>query len=60
MSMRGQIISEEYNKMVWVHDKEGHEYACYAKDIDNPQAAVISKSETKKCLDLSLVLGDSW
>ena len=60
MSMRGQIISEEYNKMVWVHDREGHEYACYAKDLDDPNTDVINKADAKKCLDLSEVLGDSW
>ena len=60
MSMRGEIISAEYNKMVWVHDKEGREYACYAKDLENRNTDVINSKETEKCLDLSLVLGDTW
>ena len=60
MSMRGEIISAEYNRMVWVHDKEGKEYACYARDLDNSNTEVISSKEADKCLDLGLVLGDSW
>lgn len=35
MNMRGEIISEEYNKMVWIRDKEGKEYACYIEDLKN-------------------------
>jgi len=28
--MRGEIISKEYQGMVFVHDRNGKEYACYA------------------------------
>lgn len=30
MSMRGQLISEEYQNMVWSRDEKGAEYVCYA------------------------------
>lgn len=62
MSMRGEIISNEYQKMVWVHDKEGKEYACYAKDIDGKIKSLdqLTDEEKKNCMDISEVLGDSW
>ena len=62
MSMRGDIISEEYKKMVWVHDKAGKEYACYIDDINGKvkNKEDLSEAEKKNCLDLSTVLGDSW
>jgi hypothetical protein len=61
MSMRGEIISEEYQKMVFVHDKNGKEYACYASDLKNiKKGEDLTENERAKCMDLSLVLGDSW
>ena len=61
MSMRGEIISKEYQSMVFVHDKSGKEYACYADDLKNlKRGEDLSDQERKKCTDLSLVLGDSW
>lgn len=62
MSMRGEIISQEYNSMVWVHDESGKEYACYARDLENNRSNgdSISQEEKKNCLDLSQVLGDTW
>lgn len=61
MSMRGEIISKEYQKMVFVHDKDGKEYACYAEDLKNlKRAEELTDEEREKCTDLSLVLGDSW
>lgn len=61
MSMRGEIISKEYQKMVFVHDKDGKEYACYAKDLKSLKPVEeLSENERNKCMDLSLVLGDSW
>jgi hypothetical protein len=59
--MRGEIISHEYQRMVWVHDKEGKEYACYindAKDIKKKED--LTQEERSKCVDLNQVLGDSW
>ena len=61
MSMRGEIISKEYNKMVFVHDKNGKEYACYAGDMKNfKKSEDLTEEERAKCMDISLVLGDSW
>lgn len=61
MSMRGQIISKEYQRMTFVNDKDGKEYACYFKDVedfDNQKG--LTKEQKAKCLDTSLVMGDSW
>jgi len=58
MSMRGQIISEEYNKMVWVRDDNGGEYVCYSKDLEDPHR--VSEEEKKHCVDSSQVLGPNW
>lgn len=62
MSMRGEIISSEYNKMVWVHDRQGKEYACYLDDIKGKIKNIedLSEADKKNCLDLSTVLGDTW
>ena len=61
MSMRGEIISKEYQSMVFVHDKDGKEYACYASDLKNlKKGEDLNDDERGKCTDLSLVLGDSW
>lgn len=61
MSMRGEIISREYNRMVFVHDKNGKEYACYAGDLKNfKEGGDLTENERAKCMDISLVLGDSW
>jgi hypothetical protein len=59
--MRGEIISDEYQKMVFVHDKDGKEYACYAGDLKNfKKSEDLTDEERAKCTDLSTVLGDSW
>lgn len=58
MSMRGPIISKEYQKMVWVRDDKGGEFVCYADDLKNSQH--VSESEKEKCLDTSLVMGPNW
>ncbi len=61
MSMRGELISKEYQNMVFVHDKNGKEYACYAGDLKNiKKGADLTEDERAKCMDISLVLGDSW
>ena len=61
MSMRGEKISEEYQKMVWVRDKDGKEYACYIDDLKSiKKKEDLTDEEKQKCLDLSLVIGDSW
>jgi hypothetical protein len=43
--MRGEIISGEYNKMIFISDENG-------KELDDNQK--------KRCLDTSLVPGDTW
>lgn len=58
MSMRGEIISEEYEKMIWVQDKNGKEYVCYLKDLKDKDN--LTDEEKAKCLDTSQVVGDSW
>jgi hypothetical protein len=58
MSMRGKLISEEYQSMVFVRDDRGGEYVCYAKDLKDLEH--VSDSEKKNCLDTSLVLGPNW
>ncbi len=61
MSMRGQIIAEEYKSMAFVNDKNGKEYACYLQDLDgDPSNRELTEEERRKCLDTSLVAGDSW
>jgi len=62
MSMRGETISAEYKRMVWVHDREGKEYACYADDLKGKVKSKedLTETEKKNCLDLSTVVGDSW
>ncbi|MGB3212911.1 MAG: hypothetical protein WBB19_19575 [Desulforhopalus sp.] len=61
MSMRGDLISKEYQGMVWVHDKDGKEYACYIDDLKNVKSKEdLTDEEKEKCMDISLVLGDSW
>jgi hypothetical protein len=57
--MKGEIISKEFQKMVWVQDKK--EYACYIDDLKNiKKKEDLSEEEKAKCTDLSTVLGDSW
>jgi hypothetical protein len=59
--MKGEIISKEFQKMVWVQDKDGKEYACYIDDLKQiKKKADLTDEEKAKCLDLSEVLGDSW
>jgi len=58
MSMRGQIISKEYQNMVFVRDNNGGEYVCYAHDVKDQQQ--VTEQEKEKCLDTSQVLGPNW
>ena len=61
MSMRGEKIAEEYNRMVWIRDKDGKEYACYIEDLKSlKKKEDLTDEEKEKCLDISMVLGDSW
>lgn len=56
--MQGKIIAEQFKKMVWVRDQNGKEYACNIDNIKNIKD--MTEDEKKNCMDLSLVLGDSW
>ena len=59
--MKGQIISEEFNKMVWVQDNKGTEYACYIdQDRDVKKKEDLSQHEQKSCTNLNTVLRGSW
>jgi hypothetical protein len=61
MSMRGENISKEYQKLVWVQGKDGKEYACYIDDVKNiKRKEDLTEEEKAKCLDISQVLGDTW
>jgi hypothetical protein len=62
MSMRGEIISGEYKRMVWVHDKDGKEYVCYSNDLDGTKINKehLTEAERETCLDLNMTLGDNW
>ena len=56
--MRDGVIKKEFEKMVWVRDKDGKEYACYVTNIKKKED--MTDEEKAKCLDLNTVLGDSW
>lgn len=61
MSMRGELISKEYNKMRFIRDKNGKEFVCYTKDVENLRdGEALSEEQKKKCLDASQLLGDTW
>ena len=56
--MRGDIISKEFQRIEWVKDDNGKEFACYAEDVD--RKGHVNEARKDRCMDLSLVLGDSW
>ena len=59
--MKGQVIAHEFNKMVWVRDSTGSEFACYLNHDRNVQSKEdLSEIEQKSCMNLNAVLGDSW
>jgi len=59
--MKGEIISKEFQKMVWIQDKDGKEYACYIEDLGQIEKKEdLTEEEQKQCMDLNTVLGDSW
>ena len=61
MSMRGEIISREYNRMVFVQDNNRKQYVCYAKDVSEfKESEELNHDQLRRCLDTSLVLGDTW
>ena len=59
--MKGDVISKEFQKMVWVQDKDGTEYACYLDSSKNiKKKEDLTEEEKAKCVDLNTVIGDSW
>lgn len=61
MSMRGELISKEYQRLVFIEDRDGKEYSCYSEDVkDFNQDTGLTDTQRARCLDLSLVLGDNW
>ncbi|WP_228723366.1 hypothetical protein [Desulfosediminicola flagellatus] len=61
MSMRGQIISKEYQRMEWIQDKDGRELACYRDDVEGfDSKRGLTEEQKKRCLDASQVVGDTW
>ena len=61
MSMRGELISREYQSMKFVKDNDGKEYVCYQNDVENVQDGQrLSDEQKQQCLDSSQILGDSW
>ena len=59
--MQGQIISQEFNRMVWVRDKNRAQYSCYIdhdRKVKNKED--LSKHEQESCMNLNAVLGDTW
>ncbi len=56
--MRGDVISPDYQAVVFVRDDEGGEYVCYAKDLSNRYH--VTDDEKENCIDTSLVLGPKW
>ena len=56
--MRGDIISAEYKRMVFVRDDNGGEFACYAEDLDD--RTHVKENEKVHCTDTNLILGASW
>ncbi len=59
--MKGQIISQEFNKTVWVQDSKGSEYACHIDEYRKVQnKEELTEHEQQSCMNLNTVLGDSW
>lgn len=59
--MQGQVISQEFNRMVWVSDKNRAQYSCYIdQDREVKNKEDLSQHEQKSCMNLNDVLGDTW
>ncbi|MEE4240239.1 MAG: hypothetical protein V2I36_02160 [Desulfopila sp.] len=49
--------------MVWIRDKDGKEYACYAKDLKGKLKTKdeLTEEERAKCMDVSQLIGtERW
>jgi len=48
--MRGELISHEYQHMVWVSDSDGRQYSCYRDDVKNfNENNGLTKKQKEKC-----------
>jgi hypothetical protein len=62
------MAEEEYNKggyesMVWIRDKDGKEYACYAQALKGniKEKEELTEEERTNCMDVSLLIGtERW
>ena len=62
------MAEEEYNKggyesMVWIRDKDGKEYACYAQALKGniKEKDQLTEEEKANCLDVSEIIGtERW
>jgi hypothetical protein len=51
-----------YESLVWVRDKDGKEYACYADDLKNiKRKDELTPEEIENCMDVSQLVGtERW
>ena len=53
----------DYSSMIWVNDKEGHEYVCTA-DFDHSREKEFERlndDERRSCSDVNLIVGtERW
>jgi hypothetical protein len=57
------IMNSDFGSLLWVNDKEGHEYVCIAKGNDNDKRDLdeLSKNERATCSDVNDFIGtDRW
>ncbi len=52
----------DYSNLVYIHDREGNEYACPATLLKgNIRKAVdLTETERKRCVDMSTVIDQFW
>jgi len=50
-----------YESMVWIKDKDGREYACYADDIKKDGKNKREENDFSQCLDVNQMIGtERW
>jgi hypothetical protein len=56
------IMNSDFGSLIWVNDKEGHEYVCVAKNNDEKRDLDrLSESERSTCSDVNDFIGtDRW
>jgi hypothetical protein len=56
-------MNSDFGSLIWVNDKEGHEYVCIANgnDDDKRNLDELSKNERATCSDVNDFIGtDRW